>query len=83
MSRCYIAPSIFQAGLGESSSMAKVQGKKAVSAARRVTGKVATRAKSAARATKKRVVKRSAAPVRAAKKATRVVAKKATARKPA
>ena len=83
MSRCYIAPSIFQAGLGESSSMAKVQGKKAVSAARRVTGKVATRAKAAARATKKRVVKRSTAPVRAAKKATRVVAKKVTVRKPA
>lgn len=59
--------------------MAKVQGKKAVSAARRATGKVAARAKSAARATKKHVAKRSAAPVRAAKKATKVVARKVTA----
>ncbi|HET7705302.1 MAG TPA: hypothetical protein VFM36_04390 [Thermoanaerobaculia bacterium] len=63
--------------------MAKVQGKKAVSAARRATGKVAARAKSAARATKKHVAKRSAAPVRAAKKATKVVARKVTAVKKA
>lgn len=63
--------------------MAKVQGKKAVSAARRATGKVAARAKSAARATKKHVAKRSAAPVKAAKKATKVVARKVTAVKKA
>ncbi|MGZ8867747.1 MAG: hypothetical protein ACXW2P_05330 [Thermoanaerobaculia bacterium] len=63
--------------------MAKVQGKKAVSSARRASRKVAARAKSAARATKKKVVKRSAAPLRAAKKATKVIAKKVTAVKKA
>lgn len=64
--------------------MAKVQGKKAVSSARRASGKVAARAKSAARATKNKVVKRAAAPVRAAKKATKVIARKvAAAKKPA
>lgn len=63
--------------------MAKVQGKKAVSAARRATRKVAARAKSAARATKKHVAKRSAARVKAAKKATKAVARKVTAVKKA
>jgi hypothetical protein len=57
--------------------MAKVQGKKkAASASRRATRKVATRVKSAARAIKKKVAaRRPSAPVKSAKKAVRPAAK--------
>jgi len=56
--------------------MAKVQGKKKAAAARRVSGKVATRVKSAARAIKKKVAARKpAAPAKTAKKAPSKVSK--------
>lgn len=60
--------------------MAKVQGKKkAVSAGRRATGKVAARVKTAARSIKKKVAARKpAAPVKAAKKAVARAAAKVT-----
>jgi hypothetical protein len=76
MRRCYIAPFIFQP-TRKREPMPKVQGKKrAATAARRATRKVAVRVKSAARSIKKKVAARKpAAPARAAKKVARPAAK--------